>query len=584
MGGRGERVDEESVDILSQDTPPVALKFAFMFQLLIQGMKVFCMGFMGLLTFHGVQAQGAPEGEVSFSPRHAVKMTEAKHDFNIGNLRGALTSFREILDEVPASPKVELWIARCHLALRREDLAIAYLDSLKIHDEEVANSALKLRGEVLHRLGRYEEAIDVLEIYLDFGKPADVDFEEVSHWIAECRRAWNASEKGVAVDVDVTFEHMGGAINSRFDEYAPAWSPDGSSLIFTSRRDAGLNPEIDTEGDHQFYSDIYRSERSSEPGGWSRAQLLEGEINTMGFDAVLSWPATDDGRSVLVYRNNNQLAGDICVSTQMDDQTWSDAMPMSRPINSSYFEGSASISADGELLYFISERPEGMGRGDIYRSQRRGSSWSVPQPLGAPVNTVEDEKFVHAQGDGRVIYFASRGHAGFGDYDMYRTEWVEGGWSVPVNLGLPINSPREESTFALDATGNRLVMTAERSEGYGARDLYMLDVSRHPWFGKRATEIWAGVLTVVLDLEALPKTKPDKCSVQVWDEGARTLLHEVWVSRQSQAELRLPSNSSFVIRAVTQGHILAENIFERQQDVPGAFASLMSLKCLGPAD
>lgn len=513
--------------------------------------------------------------------RFAVQMTSAKHDFNIGNLRGALTGFREVLDEVPGAARVELWIARCHLGLRREDLAIAYLDSVMAHDVDLAQTELKLRGEILHRLARYEEAIDVLEQYLDFGKPDAIDEAQARHWITECRRAWAATDDLAAHPSDLRFEHMGGAINSRFDEYAPAWSPDGQAIAFTSRRDGGLNPEIDESGDHQFYSDIYISRKSSsEPGGWTRASLLPGAINTMGFDAILSWPVAAGGGEILVYRNNNFLAGDICKSTRAEDGSWTDAEPIERPVNSSYFEGSASISADGEFLYFISERPEGLGHGDIFRSTKKSFGWSTPEPLGAPVNTAEDEKFVHAHGDGRVIFFASKGHAGFGDYDMYRTEWVHEGWSIPVNLGMPLNGPREESTFALSADGRQLAITAERPEGFGARDIYSMDVTDHPWMGVRAGEVWAGGLEVTADLSSLPKIKGDKVRIEIWDADARSVRHVEPADRNGRAFFRAPANTDFVIRVLgPKGNVLCEQSWSHEQSAPGEFMDKLTCEC-----
>ncbi len=536
-----------------------------------------------LLTAFAVGQDAENRQPDAFLAKHAVKMASAKHDFNIGNLRGALTTFREVLDEAPAEARVELWVARCHLGLRREDLAIAYLDSLQAHDIDLANSELKLRGEVLHRLGRFEEAIDALDAYLDFGKPDAYDRAQAEHWITECRRAWTATDDGAGEALGITFRHMGGAVNSRFDEYAPAWSADGQALVFTSRRDGGLNPDIDEEGDHQFFSDIYIARADNAlPGGWSRAELLPGAVNTMGFDAVLSWPEPE---RLLVYRNNYLLAGDICESVLQEDGDWSDALPLTRPVNSSYFEGSASISADGQVLYFISERPEGMGRGDIYRSERRGQGWSAPKPLGAPVNTPEDEKFVHAHGEGRVVFFASKGHAGYGDYDMYRTERVHEGWSIPVNLGMPINSPREESTFALDATARRLAMTAERPEGYGARDIYEVAVGQHPWLGDRAAEVWAGGLTVRLDLSAMPKAKAEKLSVQIWDEGGRSLRHALAPSsgRQPEVFFRVPANTPFVVKVVDKNGEVAAANWTHEASVPGIFSDELNLQCQSAA-
>ncbi|MFN9970562.1 MAG: hypothetical protein ACK58T_11745, partial [Phycisphaerae bacterium] len=105
--------------------------------------------------------------------------------------------------------------------------------------------------------------------------------------------------------------------------------------------------------------------------------------------------------------------------------------------------------ADGKTLYFISERMEGFGLGDVYVTQKKGDSWTSPKNLGEVINTDMDEKFVFIHPNGKTLFFASNGHPGMGSYDIFKTELVNGKWSTPVNLGYPINTVNEESTFSL---------------------------------------------------------------------------------------------------------------------------------------
>jgi hypothetical protein len=151
---------------------------------------------------------------------------------------------------------------------------------------------------------------------------------------------------------------------------------------------------------------------------------------------------------------------------------------------------------------------------------------------------------------------------------------------------MPLNSPREESTFALDAAARQLAMTAERPEGYGARDIYKVDVSRHPWFGQRANEVWAGGVRVALDLALMPKTKADRLQVQIWDQGARSLLQEATPAggKTPSVFFRVPANTSFVLKVIGKDGELAAQEYRHDDSAPGAFTDEVTLTCRPAGD
>ena len=137
------------------------------------------------------------------------------------------------------------------------------------------------------------------------------------------------------------------------------------------------------------------------------------------------------------------------------------------------------MTADGNTIYFVSERPEGEGQGDIYVSTKKGENWSSPKNLGPVVNTDLDEKFVFIHPNGKTLFFASNGHQTMGSYDIFKTEYVNGEWSVPINLGYPINTVNEESTFSLTKDNKTLMIAAEYDNSFGERDIYRIDVSKY---------------------------------------------------------------------------------------------------------
>jgi prophage maintenance system killer protein len=404
-----------------------------------------------------------------------AKMLAAKHEFNERNMRGALTIYREVLKASPDNPSALYWTARCHYELKRYDLASKYLDRAVEIDPDVQDDIDLFYGKIHHRLADLDNAIARMQKFLDEnGNKNSFNVEEARRFIAQCKYA----KEMMAEPLDVTIENMGPDVNSRFDEYAPSITAKGDLLLFTSRRSNSVGGEIDEGGDYKFFEDVYYTEWSDEKQEWSNARGVEGAVNTPTYDAVLS--VSPDGQQMFVYRNNQNSAGDIFVSQYNSyEEEWKAPEKLDKPINTSYFESSVSITADGEMLYFISERPQGIGQGDIYVAKKSGSGWGKPENLGDVVNTELDEKFVFIHPDGKTLYFASNGHQTLGSYDIFRTEFVNGQWSIPVNLGYPINTVNEESTFSLTNDNQTMYIAAEYADALGERDIYRVDVSKY---------------------------------------------------------------------------------------------------------
>ena len=117
------------------------------------------------------------------------------------------------------------------------------------------------------------------------------------------------------------------------------------------------------------------------------------------------------------------------------------------------WESQPSVSADGQWLYFASNRKGGVGGTDIWRCHRlKNGDWSRPENLGARVNTVGSEKFPFLHADGHTLYFVSDGWQGFGGYDVYFIDLADDN-AYPTNLGLPINSEDDNLSFGVTTDG-----------------------------------------------------------------------------------------------------------------------------------
>lgn len=488
---------------------------------------------------------GTEEAGFFGSAANRAKLVAAKHEFNESNMRGALTLYREILETEPNNGAALYWTARCHYALKRYDLAKKYLDRAVEIDPEVQTNINYFYGMIHHRLAELDEAIESFSKFLQLNKGKDAfEVEEAERFIAQCRYA----KKMMQQPVDVTIENMGPVVNTRFDEYAPAVTADGKLLLFTSRRSDATGGEIDEGGDYKFFEDVYFSEWSPQRATWIEARGVDGEVNTPDYDAVLS--VAPDGSSMYVYRNNAGSAGNIFVSRYNAlEKSWYAPEEMPRPISTSYFESSCSITADGSMFYFISERPEGLGQGDIYVAKRQGNGWAKPENLGKLINTELDEKFVFIHPNGRTLYFASDGHQTLGSYDIFRSEFVNGQWSVPINLGYPINTVNEESTFSLTGDNKVMYIAAEYADALGERDIYTVDVSRYPLLSAAYDKSNYGTVVVeTVDADGKP-VKGAQVQV-VYSNDPEHVIISGETDKVGRWKVNLPNGDSYRIAAI----------------------------------
>jgi len=186
---------------------------------------------------------------------------------------------------------------------------------------------------------------------------------------------------------------------------------------------------------------------------------------------------------LFIYYNSMNVkakrGGNIFFS-KFNNGKWKTPESLSKPINSSYWEGGVCVSADGKRYFFSSERPGGFGNSDIWMVEMLGKTeWSEPVNLGSDVNSPFDEAGMFLAPDGKTLFFCSNGSKSMGGYDVFKTTFDNGKWTTPVNLGYPINTPSKEGQLSLSADGLTAYISSDRKGGFGENDLYKIDVSNY---------------------------------------------------------------------------------------------------------
>jgi len=130
------------------------------------------------------------------------------------------------------------------------------------------------------------------------------------------------------------------------------------------------------------------------------------------------------------------------------------------------------ITRDGRTLFFVSDRPGGEGRFDIWYSRRVGAGWSTPENLGTDINTAYNEYSPYFNESGTALYFATDGRPGLGGTDLFVSEGSIGNWSEPQNMGSPINSSYDDFGGIWMDEDSLAYFSTDRPGGKGSYDIY----------------------------------------------------------------------------------------------------------------
>jgi outer membrane protein OmpA-like peptidoglycan-associated protein/tetratricopeptide (TPR) repeat protein len=323
-------------------------------------------------------------------------------------------------------------------------------------------------GQAYHLDNQFDRAIDFYTKYRATVQDS-WEREDIQLRIQQC----NNGKKIIKEPIRVFIDNLGPNVNTEFHEYGAVISADESVVIFTSRREGSTGGKIDPVLNEQ-YEDLYIATKN-EDGTWGKAKNMGTNVNTNDHDAVAGISA--DGQRIIIYKGKSGM-GDLFECT-LEGSEWSKPQDFGKHINTKNFqEPSACYSPDGNILYFVSEKPGGIGGHDIYLSRRdEKGKWGPGENLGPVINTKYKEDGIYMHPDGKTLYFGSEGHSSMGGMDIFKSVYNETTktWSKPENLGYPVNTADQDAFFVISASGRHGYYMSTSHEGnLGLRDLYMI--------------------------------------------------------------------------------------------------------------
>jgi len=417
------------------------------------------LSFMGIMH-HAFSQQYQPDKVL---PKAITSYEKAMVLLADGSVKNAIPLLEKSIQQDPNYVDAYLSLAGVYGELKNYELAIKYYEMAKSKDSSYFKIYHLPYSINLAGLGKWKQAANAIETFLSISNLSEKSLKSAAYRKKCYEFAIQYEQKKLYQPYQFNPINLGDSVNSPQSEYLPSLTVDDSLLVFSRRGTQG--------GEYFYQSNIHQQK-------YSKAQLVKGDINEEPFKGALSISADAEW---MVFAG--ELAGknfgsyDLYISYNTPNG-WSDPINLGEPINTGYWESAPCLSPDKKALYFASNRPNGFGGSDIYVCYRdEKGRWGKPINMGEQINTMGDETAPYIHADNQTLYFTSNGLAGYGGSDMFVCrKGPFNSWSVPENLGYPINTIENEGSLAVSADGIHAFYASDRSDSRGGLDLYSFEL------------------------------------------------------------------------------------------------------------
>lgn len=350
--------------------------------------------------------------------------------------------------------------------------------SIPLFESSITNMADDTIPEAFFYLGRayhlnqeFEKSTNNFNSFIPF---IDTDSKYGQDLLKQVEFYKQLNKKGkdfiATKDPNIKITNVGNKVNTSDREYAPVLYDD--AFIFTSRRFNNSNKKAI---DLLPYEDIYLAKKIDNT--WQLInekqeikKYLPENINIKKHNASVSY--AKNGTQLFAYKE------DKLWYSNKENENWSELKEFDKIINSSLYNvPSITVSSDGNTIFFVTTKKDGIGGKDIYTSKFSNNQWSTPEILSTTINTPLDEDAPYLSDDGKTLYFASKGFDGLGGYDIYKSELVNGEWTPSIHMGIPINSPSDDIYFSIDKEEESGFLASNRIGTFGSLDIFSFSLS-----------------------------------------------------------------------------------------------------------
>lgn len=418
-------------------------------------------------------------------------------------------------------------------------------------------------AQVLKMNGKYEEAKKMFSSFILNYKGSDYDAYNniVNTEIQSCFFGLYADKNPVSVNII----HLDKPVNAAYTEFAPI--PLGDSLLLFSSLLSDSVIKMNNKMKGKIASRIYKVRRNVSQ--FDNISTLPSVINDDEFHNGNGTFSSDGKRFYFTRCNQNEQKKVICsiYLSEYKDDNWKLPVKLSENINSAdqtcTHPAVGSTIKGGEILYFASDRKNGFGGMDIwYSTINKKGEGTDPVNIGESVNTTRDEITPFYDTKNQTLYFSSNGHIGLGGFDIFKTEGTLKKWSMPENIGYPLNSRVDDMYYVTEKSGAGGYFVSNRPGSIALKsETCCDDIFRFEW--KKIINV--AVQGFVYDEADSSKIPLDSASVSLFLQSRETAdLSNIESDLSFQNEMyffNLSLNKEYKISASKQGYFSGKELF-----------------------
>jgi len=323
-------------------------------------------------------------------------------------------------------------------------------------------------ASMLKSTGNYDEAISEFNKFRR-GIKGDKEEKEYSRIIKMDIEGCDSAKGIIANPVNVTIESLNSTVNGPHIELSPVPVNDTlflyaslriDSLVYFTEENADTGIPV-----RQYYMAIRKG------FDWQGGTLLPEPINLPGVETCNGVLSRDGTRFYFTRCAKNWQEETICgiYMSQLRNGTWQKPVPLPASINDPNYTTTQpalgrTAKSDREIVYFVSNRPEGRGGLDIWYTvwDDKKNVYSKVRNLGSKLNTSGDEMTPFYDLPSRILYFSSTGHPGIGGLDIFKAFGERNKWTHLKNVGYPLNTSYDDLYFTVNRSGEEGFLASNR--------------------------------------------------------------------------------------------------------------------------